>query len=254
MKSQPQKLLAIVPARGGSQSIPQKNIALLNGKALITYTLAAALGAEDIDTLLISSDDPAIIHCCQNFLTEHPHSATVEFPPRPAALSQNSTPIIPLLLHILIPLRQTYQSFILLQPTSPLRTNSDINAAIKTFTAANADALISVRAAPAAAYKYFKLVPANTAAPATANKPVHTLKGMVNDDAPFCNRQSIPPLYAATGAIYMANLKLFLAHKSFLLPKTIPFNMPAERSLDIDTHRELQQAEKIFKPQAPRQH
>lgn len=132
------RTLAIIPARGGSRGVPGKNVRLLAGKPLIAWTIEQALAAHGIDTVVVSTDDEEIARVS----TEH--GAQVPFV-RPAALATDTAPTEPVMTHALDWYGERGQSFdavMLLQPTSPLRFEQTIDAAIDQFRVERADSLV----------------------------------------------------------------------------------------------------------------
>ena len=111
-------ILGLITARGGSTSIPKKNIALLGGRPLVCRTIEAAQGSALLDRALVSTDSEEIAAVCRE------HGAEVSFM-RPAALAQDDTPHIPVVQHALNWLKdnrgEEYDYVMILQPTSPLR-------------------------------------------------------------------------------------------------------------------------------------
>ena len=137
-------VIAVIPARGGSQRIPRKNIVDCAGKPLIAWTAEAALECTAVDHAILSTDDPEIAEIGTELGLEVPFL-------RPASLAENSTPMIPVLQHLLGWAKDTFghvEAVVLLQPTSPLRTASHIEEAIKLFRDQNAQSVVSVCAVP----------------------------------------------------------------------------------------------------------
>lgn len=116
------KVLAIIPARGGSKGIPKKNIKPLNGKPLIAWTIEEAKKSVYIDKLIVSTDCEEILEVAKEFGAEVPFK-------RPAELAQDDTPSVELILHA-IDYLSGYDYITLLQPTSPLRVVKDIDQCI----------------------------------------------------------------------------------------------------------------------------
>jgi CMP-N,N'-diacetyllegionaminic acid synthase len=131
-------ILAIIPARGGSKGIPRKNLALLAGKPLIDYTIEAAQGSRRFSRIVVSTDDSEI--------SNHAKLKGVEVPfLRPAELSGDDTPMLDVVRHAIDALAaQDAQAVVLLQPTSPFRRPSHIDASIRLFEQHGADAVVSV--------------------------------------------------------------------------------------------------------------
>lgn len=134
-------ILGLIPARGGSKGIPRKNIKLLAGKPLIAWTIEAALDSSCFARLIVSTDDAEIASVARQYGAEVPFL-------RPAELASDAASSMDVVLHGLDWLAQAAQSLpglvMLLQPTSPLRTPEDIQAAITLQTEKNAEAVVSV--------------------------------------------------------------------------------------------------------------
>ncbi len=112
------KTLAIIPARGGSKGIPRKNIKPFLGKPLIEYTIKLALSIQEIDKVLVSTDDKEIAEISKAAGAEVPFL-------RPEELAQDNTPSIPVFRQAISFLEEkgkSYENILILEPTSPLRT------------------------------------------------------------------------------------------------------------------------------------
>ena len=135
------RILAVVPARGGSKGLPGKNIRPLQGKPLICWTLDSARRSLYIDKVFVSTDSAEIADVCNNYGVDVPAL-------RPLALAQDSTPSVDVMLYTLDLLEkqgEKYDYLLLLEPTSPLRDNGDLDNIIKLATAhPEADGVISV--------------------------------------------------------------------------------------------------------------
>ncbi len=214
------KVLAIIPARGGSKGIPRKNLINFRGKPLIKWSIEAALHSKFITDIVVSSDDDEI-------LNEAKKNEGVIALKRPFKLAQDISRTEPVLKHVIETLKEEYQYFILLQPTSPLRNNEDIDNAFLKFKSLEAKSLISVCELDDHPYKSFKI-----------NKKGF-LEGIINNDFPFQPRQILPETFKANGAIYIIETKEFLKRNSLLTSKTIKYLMSKEKSLDIDTIEDI---------------
>ena len=124
------KILAIIPARGGSKGIPRKNIVNLNGSSLIEYTINAALESNDITDIVVSTDDIEIAEISKELGAKAPFI-------RPENLAQDSSESSPVVKHALNFMENhmgyEYDAILMLQPTSPLRTSKHISESIKMF-------------------------------------------------------------------------------------------------------------------------
>lgn len=231
------KILAIIPARGGSKGIPRKNIVDLGGKPLIAWTIEAALGCSYIDKVLVSSDDKEILRTAKKWGAQ-----TIK---RPKKISGDNSPFAPLIFHALESYKKkenyTPHLLVYLQPTSPLRTSQDISQAIKKLLDKKAGALISVYPIDKKYLKAFVI-----------NKKGY-LAGAVNDKYPFANRQDLPDLYMPNGAIYIIKTKLFLKYGQLFSPRTLPYEMSFLQSIDIDNPADLMTAEELLKKAVPTQ-
>ena len=225
------KILAIIPARGGSKSIPKKNIVSLAGKPLIAWTIEAALRSKHINKVVVSSDSDEILAVAKKYGAEQIK--------RPAHLATDKALPEPVVHHVLDHLKKKEKYLpgvlIYLQPTSPLRTFKDIDEAFNKFFNSKATAAISVYELDK---KYLKAF--------LVNKDGF-LKGSVNDEYPFMNRQMLPSIYMPNGAIYIITRKVFIKFGRLLSDKTIPYIMPTEKNLDLDTHRDLIELRKYFR-------
>jgi CMP-N,N'-diacetyllegionaminic acid synthase len=141
----PSNILGLIPARGGSKSIPQKNVALLCGKPLLAYTCEAALASRHNLRAVLNTDAPAIATIGQQCGIEVPFM-------RPTELAEDQTPMIDVLMHSLEWFRQNEnydpEIIVLLQPTSPLRRAEHIDAAIDLLLETGADTVVSVTEVP----------------------------------------------------------------------------------------------------------
>lgn len=210
------RILAVIPARGGSKRIPRKNIREVAGKPLIYWTIEEAKKSNYIDRLILSSEDEEIIQTAKSLGCDVPFA-------RPVELAADETPGIDPVLHAMHTL-PGYQYIVLLQPTSPLRTVSDIDQCIETCQAKRAPACVSVKAIAKSPYWIYKL-----------------------DDCghmqPFMNKADcgMPPewFYMINGAVYVAEVEWLQKEKTFLSAETVAYIMPKERSIDVDTEFDL---------------
>jgi CMP-N-acetylneuraminic acid synthetase len=220
-------ILGLIPARGGSKGIPRKNVRLIAGKPLIAWTIEAALAARALDRVVVTTDDPEIAAVASA------HGAEVPFL-RPAELARDDTPGINPVLHALDVL-PGFDSVVLLQPTSPLRTADDIDAAVAVASIAQRANVVSVTEAAHAGWNF-------------AMDSAGILDIVPGDIA--TRRQDLPKQFALNGAIYFAASDRLRAERSFLTPGTIGYPMPAERSVDIDALLDWRIAEMLLKDRA----
>lgn len=217
--------LGIIPARGGSKGIERKNIKCLNGRPLITYTIDAAKTSEPVERVIVSTDDPEI--------SEVAASAGAEVPfMRPADLARDDTPTEPVVTHALRELDEDFDQFVLLQPTSPLRTAEHVTESIKKYTSSRATSLLSVY--PSKNYRW-----------------QYTQEGatQVNFDGTRSRRQEKQPEFAENGAIYLTDVDGYLETENLMYGVTELYEMSERSSVDIDTPFDLWLAEQILRYQ-----
>jgi CMP-N,N'-diacetyllegionaminic acid synthase len=226
------EVLAIIPARGGSKSIPNKNIALVGGEPLLHWTISAARKSRHLSRTIVSTDDDAITAVARQ------HGANVPFK-RPASLARDDTPGIDPILHALswFDQQERYHPdwVMMLQPTSPLRTTADIDGAITIMQKQKADGVVSVMPVDHHPY-WMKEVDADG-----------RMRNFISIDPPILRRQDLPPLYALNGAIYLAKRELLLREKSWYTANTFAYIMPTSRSLDVDTPWDLEVADLLLR-------
>jgi len=223
------KIMAFIPARGGSKGIPQKNLVPLAGKPLIQYTIEAARSSRRHLDLFVSSDDLEIIRFCRSL------GVAVEYQ-RPPELAGDEAILVDAVIHALEWLRGKQQpwpqAILLLQPTSPLRNAGDIDQAIDLFMAAEADSLISVHRMLEHPYECLELGEGGWRLLA---RPVHRVKRRQEYDDKY---------YFINGAIYLTRTDFLLRERTFMEEgKSLLYVMDPARGVDIDTLHDLQRAE-----------
>lgn len=215
-------ILTIIPARGGSKGVPRKNLRLLQGKTLLALTVEMAQASSYLDRIVVSSEDEEILTEAGRFGKDVPLV-------RPYELAQDETPGVEPILHALSILN-SYDYVVLLQVTSPLRTTADIDTCIHYCVEKNAPACVSI--VKAETHPYWMV----------HKNENGVLQPFYEGDIP-ARRQDLPAIYTANGSIYIARTEWFLRNKTFLTNETVGFEMPIERSLDIDNELDLQIAQ-----------
>jgi CMP-N-acetylneuraminic acid synthetase len=213
-KNNKPKVLAIIPARGGSKGLSGKNIRNLAGQPLINWTIKTALRCEGISRVIVSTDDPKIAEISKEAGADIPFM-------RPADLASDSAPGMAPVLHALGNL-EPFDYVVLLQPTSPLRSVGDVDQAINRCVEGNARACVSVSPASSHPYLCYSM----------------DKSGLMTTELPerfrSSRRQEFPDFYSLNGAIYVGDVSYVLTHQSFMGPETVGYVMPKERSIDID--------------------
>ena len=225
-------VLALITARGGSKTIPRKNIIDVAGKPLIAYTIAAARAGRHVTRTVVSTDCPEIAAVGRTWGAEAPFL-------RPVALAQDHTLGVDPVIHAVqwLAEHEAYQPdyVVLLQPTSPLRTATDIDGALDLATAKNADAVVGLT--PAEIHpNWIKHIDA--AGHMVNPIPLHQADR---------NRQDHPACYYVNGAIYVIRPAVLLAGRSLFPPGAYAYVMPPERALDINTPWELHLVELVLR-------
>jgi CMP-N-acetylneuraminic acid synthetase len=227
---QTRKVLALIPARGGSKGVINKNLRVLNGSPLIDYTIRAALQSKNIDDVYVSSDSEAILeyagrhqcHCIK----------------RPSKFAQDCSPASDVVSHFITTLSTKIKELdpliVYLQPTSPLRDVNDIDNALMLLNKTLGNRLISVVEMHHSPYKAFQLCQSGE------------LQSLFDESFTNKRRQDLPRLMLPNGAIYTFLLSEFVNHKGFPSNGSIPYIMEAEASIDIDNEDDFNLVEKIL--------
>ena len=221
------RILAIIPARGGSKGLPGKNIRNLAGKPLVSWAIDAAKVSKYIDTTTVNTDSVEIAEIARRY------GALVPFL-RPTKLATDSASSYDVIIHALswhVKQKEIFDLVMLLQPTSPLRTAYDIDLAIELFFEKKAQAIVSV--CPCDHHPWW----ANTL-PANGN-----MGEFLRPEILQTNRQGLPPHYRLNGAIYLADINFLRNNGSFFGPATYALTMSKEHSVDIDDIIDFQLAE-----------
>jgi CMP-N,N'-diacetyllegionaminic acid synthase len=223
------RVLSIIPARGGSKGLPRKNIIDLAGKPLIAWTIEASLNSKYITKTIVSSDDEEILD-----ISEEYGAVIIKRPDNLASDVATSESVVRHAIDYLESMGEIFDIVVLLQPTSPLRGYKDIDNAFKIMLDSGAMSVISVYECDNKILKSFLMAPDGI------------MRAVNNDKYPFMRRQDLPKTYMPNGAIYMINTKIFKETGSFMANKTLSYRMPRDRSEDIDSLRDLNNAAKVL--------
>jgi N-acylneuraminate cytidylyltransferase len=212
--------LAIIPARGGSKGLPRKNILPLCGKPLIAWTIEAALQAETIGRVVVSTDDAEIADVSLR------HGAEVVW--RPKEISGDTSPSEDALLHVLEQLKATQGIFVFLQCTSPLTLSEDIDGTVRVLDEADS-------AFTATQWHHFLWSNSEEGAAPLGHSKTHR---------PM--RQQRDPQYLEVGAVYAMKIDGFFQARHRFFGRTGMHIIPPERSLEIDDATDFLIAEALL--------
>ncbi|RLD25695.1 MAG: acylneuraminate cytidylyltransferase family protein [Bacteroidetes bacterium] len=227
------KILGIIPARGGSKSVPTKNIKLLNGKPLLQYTVDVAKKTKNISRLILSSDDDAIIEVAQQLNLEVPFK-------RPLDLAKDDTPTLPVIQHALkfyIAKGVYFDAVCLLQVTSPFKTTEFIDKAIEKFIVSGADALVSVQQVPDKFHPHWTFRVNNE----------NNLELFTGEEKIISRRQDLPKSYHRDGVIYITKTNVLLEQNSLYGSKLSYIESSTDKVINIDTMYDWERAEDYLK-------
>lgn len=222
--------VALITARGGSKGLPRKNVLPLNGKPLISWTIDAALESQNIDFVYVSTDDDEIRN-----VSKASGAKCIDRPKELATDTASSEEVVVHAIKYFKSIDLPVKVIILLQPTSPLRTASNIDDALEIFNRRDAEFVLSV------------FQPAHTPVKAYIANEQGELKGLYNEDAPYMRRQDLPTAYQPNGAIYIFNSESFMINQRFPRTKVFPYVMSEQDSIDVDTLDDLIEIEKILR-------
>jgi CMP-N,N'-diacetyllegionaminic acid synthase len=211
------RLVAVIPARGGSKSVPGKNIRPLGGKPLLAWSIEVARQVSEIDRIIVSTDDAQIA------LVARVHGT--EAYARPPHLATDEALVIDALKDLLQTLRaegETPEWVVLLEPTCPLRTADDVRGCLKLVVQGGYDSVATFKDAELNPHRAWRLID---------GVPEAFIAGAI----PWLPRQKLPKAYQLNGAVYVFRAGLLAQEaKSLLVGKAGAVLMPRDRSQDID--------------------
>ena len=223
MKPAP-KVLGVIPARGASKRLPNKNIRMLAGKPLIAWTIETAQKAKKLTDYLVSSDSLLILDVAKNY------NAPVPFT-RPAELATDTVRNIEVVAHALKFMEAQnqiiYDIIILLQRTSPIRNPVHIDKAVDMLWESDLDSVVSVKG------------------PFKKRDPILKAirNGVLEDYCPVDNPADTEPFYLYNAALYGVKRDYFIKYKKLISPRQVPLIMDPFYSVDVDTEADFLMAE-----------
>ena len=224
------RLIAVIPARGGSKSVPGKNVHSLGGKPLLAWSIEVAQQVSEIDRIIVSTDDAQIASVGREF--------GAEVYARPPHLATDEALVIDALKELLQTLQaegETAEWMILLEATCPLRTPEDVRDCLKLVAQGGYDSVATFKEAELNPHRAWRLV---------NGLPEVFIPGAV----PWLPRQKLPKAYQLNGAVYVFRASLLAQEaKSLLVGKLGAVLMPRERSQDIDDSIDFMIVEALLK-------
>jgi CMP-N,N'-diacetyllegionaminic acid synthase len=222
------RVLGLIPARGGSKGVPRKNIRSLGGRPLLQWTAEAALASRTLSKVVLSTEDDAIASVGRDC------GLTVPFR-RPVELAEDDTPTLDVIQHAvraLDDLGDRFDAVCLLQPTSPFRKTSDIDACVDLFLASDADAVLSVHRVPQEYnphWVYFRL-------------PDGSLRLSTGETEPVSRRQLLPPAFHRDGSLYVTRRHVIMDLNSLYGTRVLAYESSGT-AINIDSEADWERAE-----------
>ena len=231
------QILGLIPARGGSKSVPRKNIKLLAGKPLITYTIEQAEKSKLIARVVVSTDSEEIAEISRKYGAEVPFM-------RPRELAEDDTPDLPVFQHALrwLKANEDYVPDIIvhLRPTAPFRKTEHIDAGIELLLKnEQADSVRSVCEPGQTPYKMWKMKGGYLVPLLTLDR-----KGAELHNLP---RQGLPKVYWQTASVDVARYKTIMEKNSMTGDPILPLIIDERYSIDLDSEIDFRLAEEIIK-------
>lgn len=228
------RVTALIPARGGSKRLPRKNIKLLVDKPLIAWSIEVAKACKYVDRVIVSTDDEEIKRISEQYGAEVPFL-------RPEYLSNDHASSFDVIKHSIdfLTLSRSNELIVLLQPTSPLRLASEIDAALEFFVQKNAKGVVSISE--------------------TEHSPMWSntlpedgcMSDFIRPEVQGKRSQDLPTFFRLNGSIYIyETLSLLEQSKIFFNENVYGFQTSLETAVDIDTGLDFLIAETIMKNRA----
>jgi len=224
------KVLALIPARGGSRRLPGKNLLKLCGEPITVWSIKAAQQSKYVDRIVVSTDSDEIAEVARAAGADVPFM-------RPNYLASDTASSLDVVNHALNELNQKgqcYEFIVLLQPTSPLRTSKHIDESFELLQSKDADAIVGVT---------------------ELDHPIEltnrlpdgfSMKGFFTTDS-HLRSQDFPKRYRVNGAIYLVRVESLIKENTiFLSDRIYAYKMDREVSVDIDTPYDLKLADALF--------
>ncbi|HZS50231.1 MAG TPA: acylneuraminate cytidylyltransferase family protein [Bryobacterales bacterium] len=226
------RVLGVIPARGGSKGIPRKNIRLLHGRPLLSYTAEAALSARLLSRVILSTDDEEVAEVGRRCGLEVPFL-------RPPELATDGAPTLPVVQHAVRALAQNggrFDAVCLLQPTNPLRRPEHIDGCIELLVNSGADSVITVLPVPPEYNPHWVYFAESDG----------TLRLSTGEDAPISRRQDLPPAFHREGSVYVIRTEVIIDGNSLYGRRIVGYPADPKASVNIDVPEDWERAEELL--------
>lgn len=224
-------ILAIIPARSGSKGLKNKNIKLINGKPLIAWSISQVLASKHVSQVYVSTDSQTIADISKSYGAQIPFI-------RPAYLAEDDTPTSDVILHTIEELTKQGKVFshvMLIEPTSPLRETSDIDAAIEELlNKSYAKSIVGISKVESQHPSFCVSL--------TSDNLLRS-----KNDFIVLRRQDINELYFYDGSIYLSEIHTYIDKKNFYHEHTLGYIMPKYKSFEIDDEIDFDIVEMLMK-------
>ncbi|PKH05292.1 cytidylyltransferase domain-containing protein [Moritella sp. Urea-trap-13] len=224
------KVLAIIPARGGSKRLPRKNVLPLQGKPLIAWSIDAGLNSRYVDRVVVSTDCNEIADISKQYGADVPFM-------RPEDIAGDTATTNSVILHMINALSRTelFDIVVILQPTSPLRTSTDIDDALDMLETKQGDGVVSVCECEHSPL-WSNIIPGDD-----------NMGGFIREDIKGKRSQDLPTYYRLNGAVYAFTTDALIVNQGISYSNAVfSMKMPALRSVDIDNELDFKLAEVIL--------
>ncbi|MDF2545703.1 MAG: acylneuraminate cytidylyltransferase [Anaerosolibacter sp.] len=224
------KNLAIIPARSGSKGLKNKNIKLLNGKPLLTYTIKAAEESGLFDEIMVSTDSDEYAKIAKQWGANVPFLRSEELSNDTAS----SWDVVKVVIERYKDSGIEFDTVALLQPTSPLRTSNDIIEGYKALKEKTANLVVGVCEMDHSPL-WANTLPEN-----------HSMENFIKPEVVLMPRQSIPTYYRINGALYIVRIEYLMNSSNIYADKSFATVMSKENSVDIDDQMDFVFAETLL--------
>jgi CMP-N,N'-diacetyllegionaminic acid synthase len=222
------RIVALIPLRGGSKSIKNKNLRFLGGKPLMAHSIEVALQVPEIDRIIVSTDSLAIAEVGKNF--------GAEIYMRPEELATDTALVIDVIRDLRETLNQQGEEasiMVLLEATSPLRSVSLVRKCLQRLVCDNYDSIATFQESDINPHRTWKI-------------DENSIKPFISGAIPWLPRQQLPDTYQLNGAVYAFFLNKLMDNVNSLLFGRMAAEIMNDKTIDIDNEEDLIIAEALF--------